>query len=728
MKHELLVPVGNKLSLIEAINNGADAVYLSGKLYGARAFAENFTLEEIAEATKLCHLYNVLIYITVNTLIKDSEINDCLEYIKKLHKIGVDAVIMQDVGLINLVHQTLPNLEIHASTQMHTHSKESLAFLEKLGIKRVVFARELPLTYINDIDTSLEKEVFIHGALCISYSGQCLFSSHILNRSGNRGECAGMCRLPYQLLENDNFIATEGNYLLSPKELCSITEFKKLMDSNVLCFKIEGRMKSPEYVGTITRIYKTLMNQYENGEELTVNEQDYQLLQAIYNRDFTTGHLFNDTNFMNILSPNHQGLKIGSVIEVTKKRIKIKLENDLLQFSGIRFKKANKGLIVNFLYNKEGLLINKGYKNDVVYLDNTIHLTELDDVLLTSPVVSSNAEITKKIPVTFKLIAKVGKKLKLTVSDGENHLHLTGDDVLESINSPISDERIKQCLQKSGNTPFIVTDITLDTDFDKFIRIGALNELRRQILTDLETIRENKKIPYMEVDYQHQFIKQKITNELSVLVTTKEQLEGCLSLGIKNIIVRDEDLMNDEYIYKVPRINIYHDYKYPNLLVTDYASLDKYPNNVSDYYLNITNQYSLDYIANYAKKEMLSTELSIDDYRKIINGNHNVEVLLYGRVELMVMKYCPLNLLVNKDKVCQVCKNSNNKYYLVDRMNYKYPLLVDKFHHTTILNHTVNNMINRLGELKKIGITNYRIEFFDESKEEVIKILESVIK
>ena len=200
-KHELLVPAGNYLSVIAAINNGADAIYLGGKRFGARAFANNFSDEEIEKVIKLCHLYGVKVYITVNTLVYDNEVEEAVNYIRKIHQYGVDAVIMQDVGLINLVHHKFPNLEIHASTQMHNHSEESLAFLEKLGIKRVVFAREVPFNYMANIKTNLEKEAFIHGSLCICYSGQCLFSSCILNRSGNRGECAGMCRLPYKLLE-----------------------------------------------------------------------------------------------------------------------------------------------------------------------------------------------------------------------------------------------------------------------------------------------------------------------------------------------------------------------------------------------------------------------------------------------------------------------------------------------------------------------------------------------
>ena len=262
MKKELLVPASNFASLISAINAGADAVYIGGKKFSARKYADNFSDEEIIKAIDLCHLYGVKIFITVNTLINDNEFMEAVKFIEFLYENNVDAVIMQDVGLINYIHNVFPNLEIHASTQMHVHNADTLKFLENLGVKRVVFARELEIDYINSIKTNLEKEIFIHGALCISYSGQCLFSSLIMNRSGNKGACAGMCRLPYELKCNKKILDIEDKYLLSPKELCSIPTFKKLMESDIDSFKVEGRMKSADYVYIVTKIYHDLMEQY----------------------------------------------------------------------------------------------------------------------------------------------------------------------------------------------------------------------------------------------------------------------------------------------------------------------------------------------------------------------------------------------------------------------------------------------------------------------------------
>ena len=216
---ELLSPAGNMNCLYAAINNGADAIYLSGKNFGARKFATNFTNEELKEAVLYAHLYGVKIYVTVNTIIYNEEVEELLKYIDYLYHIGVDALIMQDIGMISLVKKRYPGFNIHASTQLHNHNNNGIKLLKELGIKKVVLDRELSLEEINNLDNSIEKEVFIHGALCNSYSGNCLFSSMNGGRSGNRGECVQSCRMPYKLLKNNEYIISEGKYLLSTKEL-----------------------------------------------------------------------------------------------------------------------------------------------------------------------------------------------------------------------------------------------------------------------------------------------------------------------------------------------------------------------------------------------------------------------------------------------------------------------------------------------------------------------------
>ena len=240
---ELLAPVGNMDCLKAAINAGCDAVYLAGRNFGARSFAGNFSSEELIEAIKICHLYGVKVYVTVNTLIYDNEVERFINYIDFLHRNNVDAVIMQDIGMIDLVRKTYPNLEVHASTQAHIHNLEGVKLCEKLGIKRVVLARETPIKLIEDIkkNTSIDIEIFTHGALCMSYSGQCLISSLIGSRSGNRGTCAQSCRQTYSL-EIDNKIEEKDKYLFSTKDLNTLDYLDKLIDIGVISLNIVGRM------------------------------------------------------------------------------------------------------------------------------------------------------------------------------------------------------------------------------------------------------------------------------------------------------------------------------------------------------------------------------------------------------------------------------------------------------------------------------------------------------
>ena len=331
-----------------AIHNGADAIYLGGKSFGARAFAGNFTNEELKEAVNYAHLYGVKIYVTANTIIYNNEIKDFLEYIKYLYQIGVDALIMQDIGMISLVRKIFLDIEVHASTQCHNHNSEGIKLLKSLGVTRVVLDREMSLKEIENINIDIEKEVFIHGALCNSYSGCCLFSFMNGGRSGNRGECTQVCRLPFKLIKNGKYIDTPNEYLLSTKELNTISNFDKLLDSDIVSFKIEGRMKSPSYVGYVTRLYRKLIDNHTNK----VTSEEENNLKILFNRDFTSGYLFND-KVMNTSTSNHQGLEIGRVLEVTPKKIKIKLTNNLYQEDGIRFKNSNLGMIANFIYNEK---------------------------------------------------------------------------------------------------------------------------------------------------------------------------------------------------------------------------------------------------------------------------------------------------------------------------------------------------------------------------------------
>ena len=311
-KIELLAPAGNMECLKAAVQAGCDAVYFGGIKFGARAFSKNFTDSEIIEAINYCHLFGVKAYITVNTLIYDNEVDDFIKYIEFIHKNNVDAIIIQDLGMFDLVRKTFPNLEIHASTQMHIHNLDGTKLMEDLGMKRVVLARETDLSEIKYIkeNSNIDLEVFVHGALCISYSGQCLMSSLIGGRSGNRGACAGSCRLKYDIVDTNGKKLNIDNYPLSTKDLNTLESVGKLIEIGVSSLKIEGRMKSKEYVYTVISLYREAIDSYYRNGNIYINEKKLKNLKKIFNRDYTKGFLnnANSIEMINGYRPNHMGV------------------------------------------------------------------------------------------------------------------------------------------------------------------------------------------------------------------------------------------------------------------------------------------------------------------------------------------------------------------------------------------------------------------------------------
>lgn len=735
-KIELLSPVGNMSTMYQAIHNGADAIYLAGTSYGARKFADNFTNEELEIAIKYAHLYGVKVYVTVNTLIYEYEFEDCLNYIEFLHISGVDAVIMQDIGLIKVVRERFPNLEIHASTQMHNYNEEGIKLLKELGITRVVLARELSLEEINNIKVDIEKEVFIHGALCVSYSGCCLFSSLNGGRSGNRGECVGSCRLPYKLIKNNVEVPLKDKYLLSTKELNTIKYLDKLISSGITSLKIEGRMKSPHYVGYVTRLYRTLIDKYYNHENLILTNEELINLKKLYNREFTKGYLFNDTSIMNTKTPNHQGIEIGKIINVDKKYIKIKLNGDnLSQNDGIRFKNSNKGMIVNRLYDKNKLLKNNIEKNNICYLDNKLNIKK-DDILIKT--IDSNLikklenYSKKKINIAIKVELLLNTKLKITISDGINKVTSYGDIIESSLKREVTESDITKCINKLGNTPFICNNLEIIKDDNIFISLSNLNETRREVINKLINIRENIKVKVIINDIKESnYIPTNNKININVLVRNEEQLKCCLDNNIDNIYITDYNLytkykhLNNIY-YKVDRLDNKKELNGCNLLVSELGNIYKYKDNnnlIGDYYLNVTNSNTIKYLFNKGLNQVtISPELNDINIKNIMKENYNVELIIYGRLELMLMKYCPLKQCLN---YCSNCKNSKDLFYLENTEKERFPIIRNNC--ITRIMHSKNiNYIDNINNYIDMSITNYRLELLDETYQELEKIIKEI--
>ena len=706
--HELLSPAGDMESLYQAIHNGADAIYLGMKRFGARKFSKNFSREEIVDAIKVAHLYGVKIYVTMNTLVKDSEVDSFLDDVTFLYENGVDAILMQDFGMISLVRKMYPELVIHASTQFNNSSIDTIKFLYDMGIKRVVLSRELTLEEIKSIDVPIEKEVFIHGALCISYSGNCLMSSMMGGRSGNRGECAGSCRLKYSLFKDNNLIQKD-KYLLSTREFSTIYNFNELLDSDIASFKIEGRMKSPEYVGFITRFYRKLIDREEFNIEEELNN-----LKTLFNRKFTNGNLFNDKEFMNTDTPNHIGLEIGKVISVDKDKIKIKLNRRLNQEDGIRFLESGKGLIVNYLYNEKMKLISS--TEDIAYIDNKIELKSNDRVFKTYDKLLNDKlkkyEL-KRIPISISLIAKKEEKIKLVFNDEINYIEVEGNTVEEAKTAPISSERIKEQLEKLGNTPFISKDIELDIDDNIFISIKELNDLRRECSELLIEKREYSKRNIVKNEVVFEKGSSTESSYKVASVYTEEQLITCLNLGFKRIYVNDLNLYNKykdkiEVYYFVRRnlFNIKNNLQDKNI-ISEYFDFN---NMYGNYSLNVYNIYTAYFLDKLGIKSIpVSVELSDEEIDSLYNSFYNkfsyypnLEVLVYGKVENMIIKNNRLKL------------DDDDTYQLIDFKNRKFNVFY-KDGLTHILNY--ENIKRRNNNYIK------RYDFYDEDKEQIEKII-----
>ena len=706
-KPELLAPAGNMESLISAIKNGADAVYLAGKKYGARAYAENFTNEEIIEAINYAHLYGVKVYISANTIIHENEIKDFINYLHFLYLNGVDAVIMQDIGMIYLIKKLIPKLEIHASTQCHNNSDENLMFFKKLGLTRAVLARELSLEEINNLKTDIEKEIFVYGALCICYSGCCLMSYSLGGRSGNRGECAGPCRKPYTLILDNKEI--KKGFLLSTKELNILPKLKEILNSNVQSLKIEGRMKSPEYVGYVTSVFRKLIDNKEI-DNYEIN------LKKLYNRSFTTGHLFKD-KIINSNSSGHQGIVIGQILE-NKKMLKIKLSHSLNQNDGIRFLPSNKGMIVNKLYNKQKLLVNKANKNEIIYLENKFNLKK-DTTLIKTFDYKLNEEIKNvkeiKMPISYEVTAIVNKPLKIKMT----HLNITstyiGNIVTKAINNPLTNESIKEHLSKIGFSPFITHDIKITSSNNIFIRIKELNDAKRYLINTI--IKEKTKI---KRDKMIKIIVNKpIYNdkkEISAFVNNEEQLKYLID-KIDYLYTEDFNLYQKYKCHKVYyRLNRYSyqlpDYKNENLLVTTLGQVYKYHKNnniITDYTLNITNSFSYDLLKEYNVKKITA---SVESKEELYNFRGNIDVLVYGKIENMILNYC----LIKENLGCKYCKHNIK---IKNNENQEFTVIGNNCHNK-ILNYKPVNKLNNLPN------TNIRLDFYDESLKEINDILKEV--
>lgn len=511
-KIELLAPAGTYDAFLAAIENGADAVYLGGKLLNARQFAGNFDEEQLEKALDYAHTRDASIFLTMNTLVLDSEMQEAVEYATKAYEMGVDAFIVQDMGLAANLKKLIPGITLHASTQMTIYSMEGIKALEALGFDRIVLARELNLEEIKRIcgQTSLEIEAFVHGALCICVSGQCYMSSMIGGRSGNRGKCAQPCRMPYSIKKDGSDLGS--GYLISPKDICYIDHLYELVDGGVTSLKIEGRMKSPEYVASVVGTYRKYLDLVYETKDIAdskvsrhkVSQEDrHKLLQSFNRGGFSKGYLLGKTGpeMMAYEKPKNWGTPLGSVVSQDKSTnsVLIKLENTLGMgdgieiWSGSKFQESPGGIITKIVKDKR--LVRKAQKGDTVWVSvikgnvqkgSRVFKTSDKEMLEQASATYSKGNRKSIIRANFTM--KYGQVPVLNLQDAYgNSVSASGEQFPQkAVNKPLTKERILEQLKKMGSTPFDIADINLDIDEDAVIPISELNNIRRSAAEQLE--------------------------------------------------------------------------------------------------------------------------------------------------------------------------------------------------------------------------------------------------
>ena len=504
---ELLSPVGDFECLKAAVQNGADSVYFGADIFSARAFASNFSIKELEKAIQYAKIRGVKTHLTLNTLVTDTEFESAMNVAKKAYEFGIDAIIVQDLGLAMKLIKEFPDLPIHGSTQMTVHNLNGALELQDLGFKRVVLARELSINEIDYIckNTDIEIETFIHGALCISYSGQCLFSSILGGRSGNRGKCAGPCRLPFELLENSKSI--NSGYLLSTRDLCGLEFIPQLIDAGVKCFKIEGRMKTPEYVATVTRIYRKYIDLALTNNNYIIDEKDKKELLQVFNRGMSSsGHLSNKGNRNLVFKekPSNMGLFLGRVQKYNSKKgyITIKLNESIDIGDTISIDNEDGTYTISELMdtnmnNIKTTKINQtvivGRMKGNIKLGSNIYKMSSKKLNILSH--ESYQNENRKILLNCNISIKRFSPIKISVNSSDKHELYKGLDInytsdiipIDAKTKPIDENLIINQLSKTNSTPYIFKNINIDLDDNLFLpKLSTLNELRRTVLKMVE--------------------------------------------------------------------------------------------------------------------------------------------------------------------------------------------------------------------------------------------------
>lgn len=775
---EILAPAGSMECLKAAIAAGADAVYTGGALFGARAYAHNLTEEELLEAIDYVHLHGRRLYLTVNTLIKDREMEKQMyDYLLPYYRQGLDAVIVQDIGLFRFIRKHFPDLPIHASTQMTLTGVDGAKFLEKEGAQRIVTSRELSMAEVKKIadETELEIESFVHGALCYCYSGQCLFSSFIGGRSGNRGQCAQPCRLLYRTPE-----AKRPQYLLSLKDICTLELIPEMIESGIYSFKIEGRMKKPEYAAAVAFQYRKYADLYLKYYEecpaeedpaayamkkYRVREEDRQMLLDLYNRGgFHTGyyHTQNGREMISLNRPNHAGVPAVKVLAKKGRNVTAKALTDLYPQDIIELP-MRKGREKADNYTCKDA-VRKGMNVQIpVFADTPFKMDEIWMRTRNSTLIDTlreefvNGKIKERICGTFRLYPQ--EKATLTVKCRDAEITVAGEKAQEALSQPMSRERIEKQLRKTGNTEFEFSFLKAEIGEKVFLPLQSLNELRREALETLEKVicekyRRSGEVKDPEEDKTELSMEEEVLSGWTASVRTAEQMEVILEEEAIGRIYVDCTMFpriweKDSYVEWITKVHaagkeIYLVMPYifrertrkqyeaaynrifgagwDGILIANYESFaflkeHGYTGRImTDYNLYEFNQESRKFWKEKGVFEFTApvelTERELQDLR-VKDG----EVIVYGYLPMMISAGCI-------QKTTRGCLKKSGQTTITDR--YRNPFVVKNecdYCYNILYNYVPLYLGDRMEEVYQIGPGRIRLMFTTERQQEVRQIL-----
>ncbi len=710
---ELLCPAGNMEALIAAVSNGADAIYLGMSKFGARAYASNFDEEGLLEAVKYCHLRNVKVYVTMNTIVFDKELEDAYKQIDYIYKVGVDGIIIQDLAIFNYVVKNYPLMEAHTSTQMGIDDKEGALLFKELGAKRIVLSRECSIDEINDIKKAVKipLEIFAHGALCVSYSGGCLMSGLIGYRSGNRGRCVGSCRKRYKLINTNENKVLADSYILSMKDLNTIDRINEL--KNIDSLKIEGRMKEPEYVANITRTYRMALDNKLNKDLING-------LNKTFNRTFTKGYMFYEDkkDITNVRRPNNFGYEIGYVSRAIKGGYELTLKSELNQNDIIRIAVGldDVNLSVTRLYDLNDNLISSSNNKCVIKIKEDIKIGSLvyktKDIKFYDEISKTYPFEFRKFPIDITVYANVDEKMVINATCLDTNVTIESDFYCDMAKShPLDKDSFVRSFSKMGDSIYYLNDVYYYAD-NIFIPVSKINELRRKLILELDNERFNLRNEIAKKEFKYDKLVYSENKKISVMCNTEEQYKAAKELGIELIYYKDNVIRRNKNKYK----------ELDNeLLIGGYGGIYKYRNTNSfstDHSLNCVNSeavYQLHKLG--AKRVCLSYEINeedinnlLDEYKLKTGGYPNLEMIVYGRAPMMFTNYCPLKVYGQ----CGKCKK--NTYILKEEYG-EFPIISHEDCTTTILNGKILNLINDIDKLNHINTlrVNLTLESYDES-------------